>query len=272
MNIDKITNDTQEKTRKVIQFYTEDYKKNGLIYCGKCNTSKQCKIVICGGTKLIPCLCKCANESYQEQRQIEKENERMLYIESLRMNGIKDKTIQKFSFDNAEKTSLIKRCMKYVDNWNVIKKDNIGLLFWGGVGVGKTFAAGCIANALIDKGISVIVTSFPRILNSGWNKSEIIDSIKLYDLMVIDDFGTERNSQYAIETVYLIIDERIKTGKPLIITTNLTMNELNSPINMDYCRIYDRILSHCKPVYFYGGSKRKKLNEQSDHLVNKIFD
>ena len=73
---------------------------------------------------------------------------------------------------------------------------NNGLLLWGNTGNGKTYAAACIANALIARGIPALITSFPRILNAGWDKREIAEQMRQYPLLVIDDLGAERESDY----------------------------------------------------------------------------
>lgn len=148
---------------------------------------------------------------------------------------------------------------------------NNGLLFWGNVGTGKTFAAACIANALIDNGVPALVTSFPRILNSGWDKTEIIGQMKEFPLLVIDDLGVERSSEYALEIVQMVVDERYKSGMPLIVTTNLTRQELESPKDMRFSRIYDRVLEMCVPVYFDGPSRRKKTADDKMRFAREVF-
>lgn len=92
-----------------------------------------------------------------------------------------------------------------------------------------------------------------------------------YDSMVIDDLGAERQSEYAQEIVYAVVDERYKTRKPLIVTTNLTLDEMNDPKSMDYKRIYSRIQEMCVPVYFKGGSRRVKIAEGKKDVVREIF-
>ena len=53
----------------------------------------------------------------------------------------------------------------YVENWKEAYKNNTGLLLFGDVGTGKSFFAGCIANALLDRDVPVLMTNFPTILN-----------------------------------------------------------------------------------------------------------
>jgi DNA replication protein DnaC len=128
-----------------------------------------------------------------------------------------------------------------------VYKDNTGLLLWGNIGTGKTFFAACIANALINNGVPVLMTNFAKIINalSGFNiedKNKYIVDFNRYKLLVIDDLGAERQSDFAQEIVYNVIDSRYKNGQPIIITTNLTLDEIKKPANITYSRIYDRIL------------------------------
>ena len=77
------------------------------------------------------------------------------------------------------------------------------------------------------------------------------------DLLILDDLGAERSTDYALEQVYNIVDSRYRAGLPVIYTTNLTLEELKNPADMRYARIYDRVLEKCFPVEFRGVSRRK---------------
>ncbi len=132
-------------------------------------------------------------------------------------------------------------------------KNGSGLLIWGDVGTGKSFFAGCIANALLEKGVPVLMTNFSRILNTltGMHfedRNQFINNLNRYSLLIIDDLGIERNSDFALEQVFNVIDSRYRSKKPLIITTNLTLSELNNAADIAHKRIYDRILERCIPV------------------------
>ena len=70
-----------------------------------------------------------------------------------------------------------------------------------------------------------------------------------HSLLVIDDLGSERDTPYASDLVYQIIDARYRSGKPLIVTTNLTLEELENPGSRDRERIYQRVLERCTPVF-----------------------
>ena len=135
------------------------------------------------------------------------------------------------------------------------------MLLYGPVGTGKSFYAACIANALIDKGIPAMMTSFPRILNTLngiYDKQAYINKLVSYPLLIIDDLGAERASEYMLENVYAIVDARYQTGLPLIVTTNIAISEIKEPSDLKYKRIYDRILEICHPIKIDGESRRRE--------------
>ena len=269
MNVDALIDSIAKKAEPVRDLV--DYEKDGLLYCGHCNTPKQCRIPIGGTVRLVGCQCACAAREYEAEKKARADREKRLRIETLRADGIRDKSLTACRFDTATMSDEIVKCKRYADAWDDMRRENNGLLLWGNTGNGKTFAAACIANELIDRGIPAMITSFPRILNAGYDKQEIIEQVRYYPLMVIDDLGAERNSEYAMETVYTVIDERYKPKKPLIVTTNLTLDELCRPKDMTYQRIYDRILEMCTPLVFKGDSMRRdKANRRMRHVKSVL--
>lgn len=269
MNVDALIDSIAKRAEPVRDLV--DYEKDGLLYCGHCNTPKQCRIPIGGGVRLVGCQCACAAREYEAEKKARADREKRLRIETLRADGIRDKSLTACRFDAATMSDEIVKCKRYADAWDDMRRENNGLLLWGNTGNGKTFAAACIANELIDRGIPAMITSFPRILNAGYDKQEIIEQVHYYPLMVIDDLGAERSSEYAMETVYTVIDERYKSKKPLIVTTNLTLDELCRPKDMTYQRIYDRILEMCTPLVFKGGSlRRDKANQRMRHVKSVL--
>ncbi len=251
--------------------------QDGLLYCGSCKTPKQDHIELLGVKKIVGCQCKCAIERDNMERLKIKEREEMERINRLRVNGIQDKSAQDYTFANANNTPILEKCQRYVGKWDQALRENSGLIFWGNTGNGKTFAACCIANALIDQGVPVMVTSFPRLLaamtgNFMGNRLEFLDSLSQFKLLVIDDLGAERSSSFALEQVYSVIDTRYKSGLPLIITTNLTLEEMKNPPNMDYQRIYDRVLEMCSPLHFTGVSFRKETAAEKMQIARRLLE
>ena len=76
------------------------------------------------------------------------------------------------------------------------------------------------------------MTNFARILNELNNsfsgRNEVVDKLCRYPLLIIDDFGMERGTEYALEQIYNIVDSRYRSRKPLIVTTNLTLDEISA--------------------------------------------
>ena len=116
----------------------------------------------------------------------------------------------------------------------------------------------------MEKEISVRMTNFALILNdlaaTFEGKNEYISNLCRYPLLILDDFGMERGTEYGLEQVYNVIDSRYRSGKPLIVTTNLTLTELQNPQDTPHARIYDRLLEMCAPVCFSGENFRRAVS------------
>lgn len=178
-----------------------------------------------------------------------------------------------FSNDNGLCPQM-KKAKDYAENWDTVKDSNCGLVLTGGVGTGKSFMAACIANALMEKGVSVRMTSCSNILSQIYkaeDKAAVIESYDKYDLLILDDFGTERLTSFAEEQIYNIINGRYVCGKPLIITTNLTYRQLKQPESLGSSRIFDRINEMCLPVAVDGPSMRKVEVRRKKKILSDIF-
>ena len=98
------------------------------------------------------------------------------------------------------------------------------------------------------------------------DKNQIIQNLVDYPLLIIDDLGIDRNSEFALEQVYNVIDSRYCKMLPLIVKTNLGLNEMKSTdLDTAHQRIYSRILEMCVPIYCGGEDKRKE--EGTEKLV-----
>ena len=151
------------------------------------------------------------------------------------------------------------KAYEYTLHFPEMLEKGIGLLLWGDIGTGKTFLAGCIANALLDQCIPVMMTTFGRILNTLTGMFQEDRNGYIDSLLIIDDLGMERSTEFALEQVFNVIDTRYRSKKPLIVTTNLTLNELKNPCGLVRSRIYDRILEVCVPL---------KISSQNIRAIN----
>ena len=90
-------------------------------------------------------------------------------------------------------------------------------------------------------------------------------------LLIIDDFGMERGTEYGLEQVYNVIDSRYRSGKPLIVTTNLILDELQHPQDTPHARIYDRLLEMCAPILFTGTNFRRQTAQSKLDKLKTII-
>lgn len=229
-------------------------KTSGLVYCKKCHTPRQASVEL-GGTAFHPyCICQCQSEARELELAKEKQLQEQQRIARLKANGLQDASLRQFTFANDTGINPeIQKAHSYVEHWSEMKATATGLLLWGNVGTGKSFFAGCIANALLDQGVPVLMTNFSRILNAltgmfSDDRNKYIDSLNHYSLLIIDDLGMERGTEYALEQVFNVIDARLRSNLPLIVTTNLTLDELKHPADLAHERIYSRVLERCIPL------------------------
>lgn len=250
--------------------------EDGLLHCSQCQTPCQCRVKFQGRERIVPCLCQCRKEKQEQEKRRLEEAERAIRIRQLRANGIQEKHLRDWTFAVAQDNKFVCMAKNYVERWKTIREQNLGLLLWGDVRTGKSFLAACIANALIEGGTPVLMTNFSKILNQmGAMYSEeryrYIASFSNYALLIIDDLGIERNTEYALEQVYAVIDERYKSGLPVIITTNLTISELKNPTDVAHARIFSRVLEMCTPVYISGNDRRKVIGKTKQDLVKEVL-
>ena len=237
----------------------------GLLCCGKCHTRKETIIVLANGKQLKPrCVCKCEQERMQEEEDNRKAKELADKVKELRKMGFPDAEMSRFTFENDDRSNeyISDVAKRYADNFTTMYSKHKGLLLFGTVGTGKTYIAACIANALIDRGYTCLVTNFARLTNTinGMydGKQEYIYGLDRFSLLVIDDLASERDTEYMNEIVTNIIDARYRSGKPMIVTTNLTSEELKNPRDVRKQRIYSRLMEMCIPLEVKGTDRRKK--------------
>ena len=128
---------------------------DGLKYCVKCRTPKEAffpENLRRNGMDKHPVLCKCAAKARAEKESEEKKEQHRKKVTMLQTEAFRDIPAALWRFDAVPvMTAQLSKAKQYVENWDSFKRDEIGLLLFGDVGTGKTYAAGCIANALINK-------------------------------------------------------------------------------------------------------------------------
>lgn len=208
--------------------------------------------------------CNC-EEKQEKKRREEQEKERqrqclMNKVKRYKDISVIDKKFLDSRFDNADMADKhMAMAKKYAENFIKYGTAEGGILLYGGVGTGKTYATACICNELMSNGKTVLVMNLGLYylkLRREWAEAEndVLNYVKTCDLLVIDDLGTENVSEFTKEKIFNLIDTRYRANKPMLITTNLTPDEIREKLGS---RIADRIAGSCLEYEVKGESKRK---------------
>jgi DNA replication protein DnaC len=224
-------------------------------------------------------MCKCEQKEEEKQKERLRYQEDMAAIGRLKQMSLMDEKLKNVTFANyavtAENQRAYKVAVRYVEKFDDMYANSQGILFHGPVGTGKSYTAAAIANELMNRKYPVIMTSFIKLLQrmNGFNPDdEYIEKLNRAKLLVIDDLGAERGTDFALEKVYNIVDSRYRSGKPLILTTNLTMAQIKDETDIRYTRIYDRIVEMCYPLKMDGLSWRKQEAASRFQDMKKLLE
>lgn len=254
------------------------FMKDGLLHCNECKQPKQMKLKIFGGEKIVYIMCEC--EKRKDEAEMLKFRTDLNNEEINRMMDIAlpNPEMKKHTFDNDNgKQPRMREAARYARDFNLHLKTGSGLILYGECGTGKSYAAEAIANKLIKSGYPVMITKFSLIAEavskSGYEeRSNYYSGLNKYPLLIIDDMGVEKETEYMMEVINRVVDERDRAGKPLIITTNMTADEMKNPRNDEWARIFSRLMKRCIPLKFEGGDMRKEQFAKHAREMQKYFN
>lgn len=258
---------------------TTQSNPNGVI-CEHCGTLvPPLEIDVLGKKRIVQPVCKCVTERQAaeqkrfENYQREKDVKRLFAISDVG-NRYQQATFTNF-LNRPGTENALKLAKHYASRFN---KDNPNaLLFFGEPGNGKTHLAAAVYNALVTQGHVIVFVSMTDLLNkikSTFNKAaketqdDILKALAVCDLLIIDDIGAEKISDWVEETVYRILDTRYRCNRPVVATSNLTTDEICIKLGS---RIHDRLLEMCQPVYNSATSYRKELAQQRTKRISELI-
>lgn len=248
-----------------------DYRnEDGLLMCGKCHTQKECVLPRNDGTtRTVHCACECSVAQNAREASEKRKRDRMQYLDSMRRTGFPDAEMREWTFAKSDHTDQRNEniARKYVENFNAMREQGTGLLLCGQVGTGKSFLAAAIANELINQGTPCLMTNFSRIISRVSEKfggdQKYLDDLNRFDLLIIDDLGAERDSDFTWEKVTNVIDARYRAGLPIIITTNLGPKDFADRGDIRRQRVFSRLKEMCICLEIKGDDRRgKKMQDK----------
>lgn len=228
---------------------------DGLLHCGKCHTPRQVVVPFLGTTRVGRVLCKCRTEELEKRMKKER-------ADRVRDACFPSQKMKRWTFqgDDSPSSEVSASCRRFVENFPLFLEQGKGIILYGPTGVGKTFYAAAIANALIDLGY---VAKFETVqsIEQGYyhadDKAGYLARMNAPHLLVIDDLGSQRDTSYMDDIVYTIINSRYQLRMPVVITSNLSSEELKKPKDEEKKRVYSRIYELCVPVKYEGQDRRQ---------------
>lgn len=240
---------------------------DGLLHCSKCGEAvEEIMDVPLKGIRKVRFICSCIKAEMEADKERERQEE--IYRKRKICFGQNSNFYEhRFENDDRTKVKISVAMQSYVQNFTAYKRTGKGLLIHGPVGTGKTYMAACVANALLDDNRRVFMgnlTSMVNTMNSSFDgRQEYINELCRNSLVVIDDLGTERDSSWMREQVYIIINSLYNAKVPMIVTTNVDIEAIKKPADAELQRIYDRVLERCHPVAVDGVSRRRQKIKES---------
>lgn len=238
---------------------------DGLKYCNVCKGPLEISVPWPWGKSIETCMCKCRTAQYEaDQAALKTDSTGLQIMRFMSINkklnpSVSDATFEK---DNGSQPKL-SFCREYAKNFEEKLKRGSGLILLGPCGTGKSFGAACILNSVLNQGYQALMITVEKIAEqaeeAGFEgRGEYFDELMNIPLLIIDDLGTARETEYMMEITNRVISDRDKSMKPLIVTTNIPYEDIKNPRNDDWARIWSRINSRSIPINFSGTDKRSE--------------
>ena len=254
-----------------------DFIIDGVLYCAHCHTRKQFVRDWNGKTFRLPIPCQCQKEALKRQEAKQNRQKALEKVQRYKELGFADKTLRECTFarDDGASPRYMQIMQRYVEHFRELERKGQGLLLYGSCGSGKTFAAAATANALIEQGIPCLVSNFTHLFEKltapRAQRTMEIEDLNRFNLLVLDDLAAETDNKYIESMIFQIIDSRYRAGLPMIITTNLTKQDLLNPPTLAKKRVYDRILERCCPIEMNDTNRRAKAMQNNMLDMKKLL-
>ena len=244
----------QERAMLVREYFEEGYLDDSPI-CDRCGGSGYI------GSNMCECLTELCRQ--EQKKELTFLNIGRESFDQFRLEYYPDRMDPKWGVNvRAVMEKTYNTCRKYAYGFT---ERSGNLLFSGDTGLGKTFLSACIARTVADRGYSVVYESaghlFAKLERAKFSGDEAAreESAKYNacDLLIVDDLGTEMPGQFVTAALYSLINDRLLSGKPMIISTNLNTDDLSRRYSP---QIASRLRGSFTRVAFLGDDIRVKKN------------
>lgn len=257
------------------------------LICDTCGENRYTTINVLGVNRTVPCLCHCQCQALEEEKQENLRQKQQKAVNKIKKYSLMDQRFANCILanwqDHIGPPGLKKTVMKYISKWPEMKENNVGLLIHGSPGIGKSHASFTMANEIIQsyRAVVVAVTAIgllSRIKETYANfgreaEIDILNSLNNAALLILDDLGAEQKTEWSTAMLYQIIDSRYRSGKPMIITTNLNLDQLRKKLTLGdgVDRTFDRIIEMCLPMEVAGPSNRTAVAMEKRQQLLKLL-
>jgi DNA replication protein DnaC len=276
-----VRENTTGGTNEDIQFIYDEKGQEECPYCQKRLRYRRCAVL---GLRLFPHLepCPCegavslrrAKAAEEEGKQAEEKFQRKTQrIEELFRQSRLGGRFRGRTFDNfivmPHNRKAFEAALEYAREFADRREKGEGLFFTGGTGTGKSHLAAAIANNLLQELTPVVFADITRLLGglkaaitgkSSVSEQHLIDRLCQVDLLVIDDLGKEKPSEWVEEKLYTIVNARYEDYKPIIITSNFSLDGIEARLEKNGKAIASRLVEVCRGVKLDGPDYRKSVN------------
>lgn len=262
--------------------------EDGLPYCKKCNTKRFFSFE--NGELAMRGACKCQQEQREKEEQERAAKERLARFNNQKRLSLLGARYQNLMFKDAILTESNRKAYvkskNYVANAEKVRSENIGLYIYGDNSSGKTFLTACICNELIWKGYRCIYTNLASILNeirssydgNGIGECDLLGRLRSYDFAFIDDLGKEflgreynvGSAKWAEEKLFEVLNARYNAQKPTIFSSNYSISELASVLNLDKAIIERVNEMSTRTIKLEGDDFRSKARETKSDIAKQL--
>lgn len=261
---------------------------DGLPYCKKCKTKRF--FVVEDNSFAMFGSCECQQREQKEREEQEQRRKRVEEFNNRQILSLIGERYKNVRFKDARITphnkTAFEKCGNYAKNGKKVYELNIGLYIYGDNSSGKTYLTACLCNELVWLGWRCVYTNLASILNeirasydgNGMGECLLLRQLQTFDFVFIDDLGKEfigrefnsATAKWAEGKLFEILNARYNARKPTIFSSNYSISELASVLNLDKA-IVERINEMAtRAIKLEGDDFRTAVREEKSNIAKSL--